>query len=166
MPPSAISRDASSARDIHFDSSMSRFYTICSGPAVLEIGLILWAVHEAMTVPGEGDPTLRYVSVGIPLFWAILNAVGLLIAFMLFNGQQITLTPRAFVFRRGRLTVFLPWQELSFAPAEPRRFDRQFSVSTRTSHVVVRSLFFPRFDEMQREIEARLKSRDSRELRL
>jgi len=150
-----------------FEGSMAAFYKIAAASMILEIPLVAAAVYQWTHIPARGDLTLRYVSAGVPAFWAAIIPLILLFVFVTCNGQTVTFTNRSLIYRRGTFTSILNWAESLYIPPESRRWDRQFAVSSKDRIVVIRSLFFPvSFDEMAKDAEQYTTRRESSEYRL
>lgn len=144
---------------------MAAFYKMAVLPLVLEVVFVSYALYAWKTIPRGGDPTLKYISTAVPGFWAVVIPLVLLGLFLRFNGQSLTLTRKAAVYRRGPNTTILNWHETLYT--EPTgRWDRQMMLATRDSAIVIRSLFFPQFDEIRGEIERIMARRESTEYHL
>jgi hypothetical protein len=148
-------------KELVYESSMASFVKLSMAALLLEIPLVAYALYQHVTLPQGGDPTLRYVSIGVPAFWAVVIPLVILILFVMFKGQSVTINRKSFIFRRGSFTSIIQWHEAMFAPPEARRWDRQFSVASKNGVIVIRSMFFPRFEEMAREVERCMSRRDS-----
>jgi len=154
------------SRELVYAGTMRNFLKLCLLPAILEVMMIYLALYAAQTVPVGGDPTYRYMRIGVPGFWAVTLPLVALGMYVFYKGQYISITPKAFVFRRGNYTSVILWHEAFFRPPESSRFDSQMSIASRSSVIVIRSLFFPPpvFKDIQTTIERILAARDSAEL--
>lgn len=152
--------------EVVFESSSSRFLKLCLPLLLLELPLLYTAVTKAQTLPLKGDPTLRYVSIGVPAFWAALLPLFVLVIYLGHRAQTLTLTSKAVIMRRGSLTTVVNYAGAIYQPSQSRRFDAQSSVITKSRAIVVRSLFFPQFDQIERELTARFASLKDTDYRL
>lgn len=153
-------------REIIYEGSMAAFSKMAAAVLALEIPLILTALYKASTIPAVGDLTLRYISVGVPAFWAVVLPLVVGVLYLTNHGQSVTINNKAFIYRRGTFTCIINWHEALHTPPNDSRFDRQFLVSSRNGQVVIRSLFFPQFDDINREVERSLSNRNSTDYRL
>lgn len=151
-----------------FQGSMARFLQISTVAFLMEAVMLILTINAYRTIPAAGDLTYRYICVGVPGFWAVVIPLLVGGAFMAYNGQSITLGPKAFIFRRKNYTVMLPWPDLVLGDVDTRKWDPNFTASAKGSFVVVRALFFPDYAEILAAVELRLKNRERNmsELRL
>lgn len=153
------SRSTSPVRpETNFQSSLTALHKYVLVPVFVEIFLVLYAVHAARSIPLGGDPTLRYVSIGIPAFWAVILAILVAAAYLLLAGQSVTLNSNAFVFRRGKFTAILRWSEIMYRPSSETS-GRSFGLSTKTSHILIMRVIFPDFDRIESEVAENIKLR-------
>jgi len=153
MPPPSTSTETT------YESSNATLLKLALLPVLVEVGLIGLAARAASTLPNAGDPTLRYVSVGIPLFWALLLAIMIGAAFVLLSAQTVTVGARAFVYRRGRYTVIIRWSEAMYRESAVTG-GRSFSLSNKTSQVTVLKMLYPQFDRLEAEVASLMRQRD------
>ena len=148
--------------DLIYNGSMAKFMRMCSVGLVLEVAMAAMALYNYSTIPAAGDPTYRQICVGVPGFWAVVLPVFLGPLVLFFGNQSITLTQKAFIYRRGHFTAMLPWTDIILTDVDDRKWDPNFTVSIKgTSYVVVRALFFPGYDDILASVERRLKNRES-----
>lgn len=127
-------------------------------PIVVEAFLILTALRAASTIPEGGDPTLRYVSIGIPGFWAVVLAGLMAVAVYILRGQSVTVGQNAFIFRRGQFSIILRWSEAMYRPSSEAK-GHTFSVSSKNSQVLVMRLLYPDFDRIEADVVDCMKRR-------
>lgn len=127
-------------------------------PLVVEVLLILLALRAAQSIPEGGDPTLRYVSVGIPAFWAVVLAALMGTAMVILRGQSVSLGQNAFVFRRGKFSVIVRWSEAMYRPSSEAG-GRSFGVSSKNSQILVLRLLYPEFDRIEADVVDYMKRR-------
>lgn len=148
--------------DLTYNGSMAKFMRMCSVAVVMWVAMAGMAVYNYATIPAAGDPLYRQICVGVPGFWAVVLPLSLGPLVMFFRGQSITLTQKAFIYRRGHFTAMLPWTDIILSDIDDRKWDPNFTVSIKgTSYVVVRSLFFPEYDDILASVERRLKNREA-----
>lgn len=127
-------------------------------PIAVEAFLVLAAFRAAQSIPEGGDPTLRYVSIGIPAFWAVVLALLMAAVMVFLRGQSVSVGQNAFIFRRGNFSVIVRWSEAMYRPSSEAG-GRSFSVSSKRSQILVMRLLYPDFDRIEAEVVDFLKRR-------
>jgi hypothetical protein len=150
-----------SFEDMTFKSSMQRFMQLCCIAACMEIVMVALAFHAAHTIPSAGDPTYRHIKVGVPAFWAVVLPLAIGLVWSLYADQSLNFGAKALIFRKGRFTMVMPWSQVLLTGIREGRFDGQLTVTSKGSQLVVRSLFFPQFEEIRQELERRLAARSA-----
>jgi hypothetical protein len=151
MPPAAVD-------DLVYESSTARFLKLCLPLLLVEVPLVYTAITRAQTLPIKGDPTLRYVSIGVPTLWSLVIPAMVLAIYLSQRAQTLTISSKAVIVRRGNLTTVLNYHGAIYQPSQERRFDAQCSIITKSRAVVIRSLFFPQFAEIERELNRRFQA--------